>query len=365
MYAIIPFFFLLFFTLVILFESFLIVFRSYRALTAVNIGYSVAFVYVHWYALKNEFSLSAVLCSLLVLVACRLAFYIIIFVRNARQVEVSGTDEGYAPGQIRKLWLHLGIYDVLQVLFGYTDKFVVSLLLAAQASAIYFNGSQNIPFLPLLISAAGSAVLMQLAKGDELNEKRDVIYLMNQVGRVLSCIVFPVFLFLFLYRQAFIVTVFSDKYIPAIPIFAVALMVLPLRAYHFTTILQRKHKGAIINIGATADLLVACALIYPLYNFFGLPGVALGFVISTYLQASFYLVSTARVMNVSPWRLIPVGNMVVKMIVFAVLLGSCRYALSGRFATRETLMLGGVGAMLVAAISLLIEFRSVKKQERF
>ena len=231
--------------------------------------------------------------------------------------------------------------------------------MAASISAVYYNGSQTIPFLPLLLGAASSTVLILLANGGSQVETASIIKLMNQSGRLLSCIVFPVFFFLFLFRQEFIITIFTEKYAAAVPVFAASVLVLPVRAYSYTTVLQKLHNGAIINIGAIADLVLACGLIYPLYKGLGLPGIALSFVFSTYLQAGFYLFYAARLLGVSPFKLIPYRNWLVKLILFFTLFIGIRYLGRIYFTGKIVLILGGVAMIIVIAGSLWLE---IKKQ---
>lgn len=357
---IVPFLFLLCFSLSTILESFLIVSRKYVSLTIINIAYSTLFWLIHFSVLKQAFSLQALFTYLLVIAAIRLCFYIgIVIVDGKQKREVYTEDIDVA--KTRNLWLHLGVYDVSQILFSYIDKFIISLVMAAQVSAVYFNGSQTIPFLPLLLSAAGSAVLMTLADGSGNSKTKHIVVLMNRLGRVLSCFVFPVFFFLFLFRREFIVAVFSDKYTAAIPIFAASLLVLPLRAYSFTTVLQKLHKGNIINTGAFADLAFACSLMYPLYLWLGLPGVALSFVISTYFQSAFYLFYAARTLHVSPFTLIPYKNWLAKLIIFFTLFIGIRYLGHLYFTVNYVLILGGVVMVFAIVSSLWLE---LKKQEK-
>jgi len=353
----IPFAFILCFSISAILESFLIVFRNYAWLTVINILYSAIYWLIHLYILKEGFSLQAVFTYLLILTALRLGIYSGIVIGNMKRCEPVADTGIVDLAKIRSLWLHLGLYDVLQVLFSWVDKFIISIVLTASLSAIYYNGSQNIPFLPLLLSAAGSAVLMQLAAGQKDDENRNAIKLMNQSGRVLSSIVFPVFFFLLFFRYEFIVVIFTEKYIPAIPVFLMAILVLPVKAYSFTTVLQRMHKGAIINTGAIADLMLALALMYPLYKWLGLPGVALSFVISTYLQAAFYLYHAAKLLHTSPLKLIPYANWLIKFIVFASLFIIIHYAVNLYFTGKITLILGAAAMVIITAVSLILELK--------
>jgi O-antigen/teichoic acid export membrane protein len=357
----VPFFFMIGFSVSVIFESLLIVSRHYRELIVINVLYSIAWCYIHWYALTQPFYLQSLFTWLLLITLVRLLLYLFILAPKVRAVKAEKQAGSYNVAAIRSLWLHLGLYDFLQILFSWIDKFIISLVLSASVSAIYYNGSQNIPVLPLLLSAAGSAVLMQLATVHKENEREDIISLLNRSGRVLSCIVFPVFFFLLLFRQELILKLLTDKYAAAIPVFAVSILVLPVKAYSFTTALQRMHKGALINIGAIGDLLLACALMYPLYQWLGLPGVALSFVISTYLQAAFYLLCSARLLQTSPLKLIPYANWLIKLIVFASLFIAIHYAGGLYFRPEITLILGVVAMVIVILSSLLIEFQIQRK----
>ncbi|GAA4460880.1 hypothetical protein GCM10023093_04490 [Nemorincola caseinilytica] len=352
----ISFLFILSFAVNTIIESVLIVFRRYNVLMVTGLLYALAYCAIHRYALGNGFSIRAIFSMLLIAGLLRTFVHCLAVIKEVQKdtdgYEVEDVD---VPG-VRSLWLHLGIYDISQMLFSWIDKFVISLVLSASLSAIYYNGAQNIPFLPMLLSAAGSAVLLQLAGNmQQYGETRHTILLVNQMGRVLSCIVFPVFCFLYFFRNELIVNLLSEKYIPAIPIFAISVLALPVKAYSFTSVLQRMHKGGIINAGALADLVLACALMYPLYLWLGLPGVALSFVISTYLQAAFYLYYTGRLLGISPLRLIPLGNWLAKLIVFATVFIAIHYIGSIYFTGRFTLILGAIAVMVTAAISLGIE----------
>ncbi|MCD6010903.1 MAG: hypothetical protein K0Q79_765 [Flavipsychrobacter sp.] len=356
----VPFLFLFCYSLTFIFESFLIVFKNYTVLVLVNILYSAAFCLIHWLVLQQDFDLLTLFTYLLGITALRLVIYLLISLWHIGQHQQE-SDEDFAIGKVRSLWRHLGLYDILQVLSSYIDKFMISILLTSELSAIYYNGSQNIPFIPLLLSAAGTAVLIQLASNKKDNETGETIKLMHQSGKILSCIVFPLFFFLLFYRTELIVTVFTEKYIPATPVFLAAIFVIPVRAYSFTTILQRQHKGNIINIGAVSELLLACALMYPLYKWLGLPGVALSFVISTYLQAAFYLYHSGRLLNVSPLQLIPYKNWLLKLIIFATLFIAIHYITERQFTPQITLILGGTVMAISIVVALLIEFRKQRE----
>ncbi len=358
----IPFLFIITFSASVVLEAVLMVCKGYRVLVPVNMLYAVAFCVVHGWVLRTSFSLTSLFVYLLLVNLVRLLVYAAAVFFELRQ-PIADESSGVLPAlsKVRGLWLHLGLYDVLQNLSTWVDKFIVSLVLSAGLSAIYFNGSMNIPFLPVLLSAAGSSVLMQLASLSPDNERSGAIMLMNQTGKILSCIVFPVFFFLLLFSREAVLTLFQAKYRDAIPVFEIALFVLPVRAYSFTTVLQRLHKGSIINAGAIGEMVLAVLLIYPLYQWIGLPGVALSFVISTWLQASFYLFHSAQLLGTSVLQLLPFGNWLLKLIAFGLLFIAVHY-FGNLFLTGKFVLFLGLLVMILAIImSLLIEFRQTRK----
>ncbi len=356
--------FILSFSVGVITESLLIVFRKYRVLTWSGFLYAAAFCAVHWWALQAGLTLQALFSLLLVANMLRVFVYSCAVLLEVKK-DVDGYVEEFVDlGAVRALWLHLGLYDVVQMLSSWVDKFAVAMVLTAGLSAIYYNGAQNVPFLPILLSAAGSAVLLQLAGRNGLPEKEATLQLVNESGRMLSSIVFPVFFFLYIFRNELFVSVLSEKYIPAIPIFAVSILSLPVRAYSFTTVLQRAHKGHIINIGAVAELILAVALMYPLYLLIGLPGVALSFVISTYLQAAFYLIATARHLHVSPLHLLPLRNWGIKFILFGSLMFAIHYLGTMQYTGKATLLLGALGMVLLILITFVFELNRKKHYGR-
>lgn len=356
---IIPLLFLVYFTITTIIESFLMVCRSFGHLALVNVLYASGFTIIHWLLLQNDFSLQKLFLYLLFLSTGKLLYYVWLAVKMLRRYTID--DSNVATQNVRSLWLHMGVYDIVQVSFNWIDKFIISFLLTASVSAVYFNGAMNIPFLPLLLSASISSTLMQLADRAH-QETSHTVWLVNHASRLLSCIVFPLFVFLVLYRDQLFSVLFAGKYNASVPIFLMSVMVVPLRAYGFTAVLQSNHKGAIINLGAILDLILACTLMYPLYLVMGLPGVALSFVISTYLQSTFYLYHTARILKVNVLQLIPLGNWMLKLLIYSVLLVLTHYVGRQYASDVFSVVLGSSIMVIVMLVSLGIQLKAEKQK---
>jgi len=340
-------------------ESLLLAAKKMNGLLVLNLIYSFYFLYIHFASLNN-FNLTQLLwylfAGMFVRAVC-LAFIIYAVYTNVQQNTLS---QDYLK-KAKNLWLHLGFYDLLQNIFRFADKFILSFFLPAGLCAIYFNGSQtaDIPLLPYLLGAVASSVLIQLS--DATTDVPSYRY-MFQAGKLLSCIIFPLFFFLFFFGEEFIVVIFSAKYQASVRVFLCAILVLPLRAYNYTTLLQHLHKGALINKGAVLDLILGLILMYPLYLLFDLPGITLSFVISTYVQVAYYLFHTSKLTGVSITKLLPLKNWTTKFIICGILLFTFHYLLQQSFAPDVTLIGGAIAGLALGIIFLGTEGKVWRKR---
>lgn len=349
----VPFLFLLITPVVTILESFLVISQRFVVLVSVNVVYAVLFFWVHWYFIHHTFSLTLLFGSILLVLMVKTIFFLIdgvaIYRKGLRQNKDKSAILSAGSG---KLLIHIGLFDLLQMLSNSVDKFIISIMLPASQSAIYYIGSQNVPFLPMLLSSSGNAVLMQLADVKKTEEKEQILHLMNKLGVVLSGIIFPVFCFLAAFRYEFITILFTGKYQASVPVFLFTTLALPLRAYSFNIILQKLHKGDIINKGSFAELILAILLMFPMYRMMGLVGVALTFTVTTYLLAAYYLFQTAKLLQVKMYQLIPLRNWIIKLVIFGLFFFISHYMLSVVCSAMNTLI-AGTGMLAVTVLVTL------------
>jgi O-antigen/teichoic acid export membrane protein len=315
--------------------------RQFRALALVSGGYAALFMVSHGLLVSHYLSSPQLMGCLLAGTGLRLAV-------------LGGLASRAVPGPpspapalawpaVRRLWWHTALNEVVQVLFRWVDKLALNFLLPAALFALYFNGTIDIPFLPLLLGAAGSTLLLHFGEPGRTDAQR--LALQRAAGALLGRLVFPLFFFLLIFRRELFGVVFAHRYDAAVPLFVVASLVVPLRAYNFTAFLQHKGQGRIITRGALLDLGLALGLMYPLYRGLGLAGVALAFVISTYWQAGYYLGHTARLLGV-PWlRLLPGRAWAGQALGAALGLGSLHWLLGLAGLPERGLLLSGAGVL--------------------
>jgi O-antigen/teichoic acid export membrane protein len=334
---------------VLLAETYLIIHQKFIAAVIVSVLYALAFCIIHYLFLQGHLRLTDLLWLVALASVLRALPITLIGIAGFRRRH-AGASGTAMPSPTKKQWTQLGIYDISQVAFRWVDKVIVSAMMGPALFSIYFNGTQDIPFMATLLGAAGNGLLQQMAVGEKTTEAR--IKLINLTGALLARIVFPIFFFLFFFRHEFIVFVFSSKYLPSVPLFAISVVSLLLRAYNFTSILQHLNQVKIINWGALLDITIALLLAYPLFLWKGLSGVAFAFMLSSFIQAGFYLYQTSSLLHVSPLRLIPWRQWLLMLIIFGTVAIGLHKVLASYFSLKHTLLLGFAGTAVVIAAAM-------------
>jgi len=210
-------------------------------------------------------------------------------------------------------WLSYGINDTLGVISKWMDKVFLIYLLTAADFAIFFNGSFEIPLFGLLISVTGSFLLIEIS--GNLLQTDKIIKLFRGSFRMLSSIAFPLFFFLFFFREELFSFVFEDKYNASLPVFAISIFILPLRINNYSVILQCFSQGKKILWGSVLDIAIALILMVSLYPIMGTRGIALAVVTATYCQVLFYLWHSAKTLHTSIFQIVPLQKLALKFLI--------------------------------------------------
>ncbi|MEO5967066.1 MAG: polysaccharide biosynthesis C-terminal domain-containing protein, partial [Ferruginibacter sp.] len=239
---------------------------------------------------------------------------------------------------IGKQWLYLGAFDVINVLFKWLDKWVILFLLSLSQFAIYFNGAYEIPVFALMLSAVGNIMLVQMSRNSENNNLK-IKEIFHQSSLFLAPIVFSSFFFLFFYYKPFFLLLFTEKYIESLPVFFIAIFIIPVRITNYTAALQVLHKSNLIVRGAILDFAFAVLLMTILFPIFKLQGVILSFVISTWVQAIYYLYQTSKILKISFSSTLPFKRL-GKILIFALIYSLLGFVMSENFNDTWKLLIG-------------------------
>jgi len=283
-----------------------------------NIIFAVGYFVVHYSILKNGYSLSLILAWLVLIFIIKT-----LFLWNFQANNFPKNHQINTP-HLGKQWFLLGLFDVISTLYKWLDKWLILLFISITQFAIYFNGSYEIPIFGLMLGTVGNIMLVELS-GKKLNPALNSKILFHHSAVFLGSIVFPAFCFLLFFHHDLFLLIFSSKYEASIPIFFVSIFVLPVRITNFTAVLQVQHRNDIIIKGALLDLVLAIILLAILYPLWGLKGLALAFVLSTYMQAWYYLWHTSILLKLPIKELLPFKKLGLLMLVCLVIMGLAKY----------------------------------------
>lgn len=342
----------------ILFEAFLMNFKKFRFLLPSSVLYAVAYVSIHFYVATVGYDFYKLIAYLSMLIIAKLLLNIIVCVKAFKAVDVTDAVPVHLS-RLRSTWLNLFAFEASQIFVRYLDKLIVSFIVVEELAAIYFNGTVDIPFLPILLAAVSNSASLFLTR-TQRNDKRLHKQIISDASSIMSTASFSVFAFLFFYRHEFIAVVFSEKYMASIPIFAIALLKLLPNIFTLPFYLQYKQRAGLINKGAVIDVVLTLILLYPLYAWLGLSGIVLSFALSSFVQGAYYTYCAAAMLQVPALSLLPLKNWAIKMLVFAGLAFTSHYLLSNFLSEKPRVIFGMLIIGAAGVAWLLYEYKKSK-----
>ncbi len=300
-------------------ESIAIKNEQEKKLFGANMIYICIYGFVHFYLLYNTYSVT-------ILLGCIVAATLLKCILLLYRIKFSGTATERIP-DIGRQWFLLGVNDMLTVLVKWIDKWLILFFLSAAQFALYFNGTYEIPVFMLILGAVGNISLVEFSKIKKDHNKA-VKSLFERSSLLMAAIIFPSFWFLLFYSTDFFVAFFGTKYLAAIPIFKITLLMLPARIIYSTTVLQVYKRTDLILKGSILDFIIAVILMFIFYPLWQMKGLAMVFVISTYIQLAYYLWHTGRLIKENVSFFFPFKKILLIMLSTGLLIAACRYGLA-------------------------------------
>lgn len=243
----------------------------------------------------------------------------------------------------------IGLNSVIDVFSKELDRTIVSAFFNVTELANYHCGALEIPLIGILTGSITAVLIPELAKCRSDERWGDFGDLFRSATVKTALIIFPLFGFLMLFAPQIFLILFTEAYLPGVPIFRIYLFMLPIRIVSFQAALFSLGKTKTVMLGAILDLLGNCILSIALIGFFGVKGVAIGLVAATICQALFYLVAIKKTISI-PWEKL-LDFKAFSKIGLACVLGllPCFITLKTSFVPYKELIAGGV---IFAAIYL-------------
>lgn len=330
-------------------DSLLIKQHQLGAYLGLNMFYTLSFFSIHLYFFYQPFVLNHLILSISFLSLIKSSGIFLLRFREQNDLR------GEPQISIRDNWIFIGLNEVAGIISRWLDKLFLLYLLSPAEFAIFFNGSFEVPLFGVLISAMENIMLTGISA--DLFNKEAARNVFREGFRILSMIAFPLFFFLLVMHSELFELIFDNKYNASIPVFLVYLLLIPVRINHYGVLLQSYGQSKKIAFGSLMDIMVSLLLMYLLYPLTGTIGIALAIVISTYLQAGYYLWESARMMQLSIAELVPVKYLLKWLLALALLYGLL-YILKDQFSSYVSLPLVFAITLLIIVCRLVLYWRT-------
>ena len=120
-----------------------------------------------------------------------------------------------------------GLVGILWILQTDIHNYFVAHKFSSAEFAIYAYGCFQVPLIAMLAESVASVLIPKMSELEAKNDKAEMIRLTARAMQKLSFFYFPIYVFLIITAQTFIITLFTKNYLASVPIFLINLTLLP------------------------------------------------------------------------------------------------------------------------------------------
>jgi O-antigen/teichoic acid export membrane protein len=184
--------------------------------------------------------------------------------------------------------------------------------------AVYAVGNVVLPFASIFQAAVANVLRAEMPALVRDGHLAEVVRIVRESTRKLSIIVLPSFVFLLAHSHEFITVLFTNSYERSVSVFRICVWELPLDMLILSAIPQICGKTKVnmyINFAATAFLIISSLGLVRGIGFYGAP---LAGILTQYFTAALFMIVVLRLLQTTPWRLIPIPEILRVLTVSAV-----------------------------------------------
>jgi O-antigen/teichoic acid export membrane protein len=184
-------------------------------------------------------------------------------------------------------------------------QYAVSSRFDAATFAIYAVGCLQVPLVDLLFTTTGSVMMVRM--GEEIREGRteSVLAIWYDATRKLALFFFPLVGLLLVTAHALIVILYTETYLPSVPIFMIASTEILLSSLLTDAFLRVYAQTRFLFLLNTIRLAMILALIYPFMSAFGFAGALLATIIVDLIGKAIALQKIKGLLKVNFIQLLP------------------------------------------------------------
>jgi O-antigen/teichoic acid export membrane protein len=202
--------------------------------------------------------------------------------------------------------LPLGLANLITVIQLNLHQFVVSFSFSASVFAIYSVATFQVPLVRVWYSSIADVILVRMTEFRRSNETQKILKLwLNSVMKLFIAF-FPIFIFLFVFSEEFIVILFTRSYIEAVPVFRIFLFTLLLYSVNCHSVLRSYAETRFIFNVNLATLITNTGLLWVFVRTLGIWGAAFSTVIVGVFSNILMLWKISKLLNIGIFKLFPI-----------------------------------------------------------
>ena len=200
----------------------------------------------------------------------------------------------------------VGLAGLIQQASRNIGKLFVGSILGPAALAFYAVASYLLPVVRAVIGSIWAVVFPELVR---VRDDPDGALRLWQRSNVVFCaLLFPSFVLLIYYAELFVTTLFTDKYVAAIPVFQIYAFWLLRRCFNTDVLLRTRGKTGFMLTGSAMSVVINLALMIVLYRWLGLIGPAVAFIAAEILLELYYATLVMREFGLNVAKLVEWGG---------------------------------------------------------
>lgn len=237
--------------------------------------------------------------------------------------------------------LPFGFAGLLWTLQTDIHNYFVGYRFSAAEFAVYAYGCFQIPLIAMLSESVTSVLIPRMSRLQAANDKREMIRLTVRAMQKLAFFYFPIYAFLIITAQTFVVTLFTRNYAASVPVFVINLTLLPFLIWVLDPVVRSyKELGKFLLVLRVFILIALVAALYFGIQNFGLRGMIGTVVVATIVEKFISSIAVLRKLEVKPADASLLKG-IGKTAVCAILAGALTFLFYT--ATRETIAAFGAG----------------------
>jgi O-antigen/teichoic acid export membrane protein len=187
----------------------------------------------------------------------------------------------------------LGIMNIMNYVNRDAGKVFISASLGVTSLAIYAIGSYQLPFLSIIRGSIGDVIFPEIAQRNVM-DKNHGLDLWKKSNVVFCITMFPLFVVFFYFADVFVVTLFTESYRDATPIFRVYMLWMLRQCFEMSIPIRSLNKNLQFLVAGAGSVVVNLGLIILLSIWLGMIGPAVAFVVGDLFQAVYLAVIVCK-----------------------------------------------------------------------